>query len=215
MLFQGAARHNAHHAAHAAASTGSRSSPTLHPHPHPTTTTSYMSPLRTLTLPPRLPSPTSSTPAASCSWVARRAASTCVPFLPLTCSTLALCVRLHACHVCNTAHMSPLEHASHHVQQCFAAAAASIANDQNQLTAAVRSARVQLQAAAKKSEEARTAYGRVAILAAAAPNINIHDCAGAARAQRDELLSLAGQLQGLLEFLTVTCSSFDFAAFER
>lgn len=108
--------------------------------------------------------------------------------------------------------MSPLEHSGHHVQQCLAAAAATIANDQNQLTAAVRGAREQLQAAAKKLEDARTAHGRVAIAAAAAPNINIHDCASAARVQRDDLLSLAGQLQELAEFLTVICTFFDFAS---
>ena len=98
--------------------------------------------------------------------------------------------------------MSPLEHSAQHIQRCLSAAAASIAADQNQLIAAVCSARTRVQAAAKKLQEAQTAYTKVAA-AAAAPNSNIHDCASAARTQRDDLMALAGQMQELAEFLKV------------
>jgi hypothetical protein len=100
--------------------------------------------------------------------------------------------------------MSPLERSAQHTQNCLAAAAASIATDQNQLTAAVCSARIHVQSAAKKLQDARSAYAKVAVSAAAAPNSNIFDCASAARAQRDDLLLLAGQLQELAEFMRVT-----------
>ena len=113
--------------------------------------------------------------------------------------------------------MSPLEHSAQHIQNCLASAAASIATDQNQLIAAVCSARRHVQSASKRLQDCRTAYEKVAISAAAAPNINILDCASAARAQRDDLVSLAAQLQELAEFIMVTlniilqiCFSFNF-----
>ena len=100
--------------------------------------------------------------------------------------------------------MSSLEHSAQNIQSCLAAAAASIATDQNQLIAAVCSARTHVQTAAKKLQDAKTACAKIAVSAAAAPGINICDCASAARGQRDELLSLVGQLQELAEFVTVT-----------
>lgn len=97
--------------------------------------------------------------------------------------------------------LSPLEHSARHTQHCLAAAAASIATDQNQLITAVCSARTHMQAAAKKLQDAQTAYAKVASTAAAAPNMNIHDCASAARTQRDDIMSLAAQMQELAQFL--------------
>jgi hypothetical protein len=99
--------------------------------------------------------------------------------------------------------MSSLEHAAFHIQQLLAVSAASIAKDQNQLTAAVCFSRVRLQAASKKLQDTKNAHTKVADAAAGAPNINIHDCASSARAQRDDLLSLAAQLQQLSLFISV------------
>jgi hypothetical protein len=132
-------------------------------------------------------------PAASCSSAASSPDSTCAFSLSLR------AIELEFDSFC----MSPLEHSAQHIQRCLSAAAASIAADQNQLSAAVCSARTHVQVAAKKLQEAQTAYTKVATAAAAAPNSNIHDCASAARTQRDDLMALAGQMQELAEFLKV------------
>jgi hypothetical protein len=60
-----------------------------------------------------------------------------------------------------------------------------------------------VQTAAKKLQDAQSAHAKVASSAAAAPNNNIHACLSAARAQRDDLLALALQLQEPAEFMTV------------
>lgn len=99
--------------------------------------------------------------------------------------------------------MSPLEHSSRHVQRCLAVAATNIFTDQNHLIAAVCSARTHMQVAAKKLQDAQSAYAKVASAAAATPDINIHDCASSARTQRDDILALACQLQELAQFLKV------------
>lgn len=128
-------------------------------------------------------------------------------------SRLDLCVvsyHLLSCWFHDIFHMSPLEHSARHTQHCLAAAAASIATDQNQLITAVCSARTHMQAAAKKLQDAQTAYAKVASTAAAAPNMNIHDCASAARIQRDDIMSLAAQMQELAQFLKVLFAFFVF-----
>jgi hypothetical protein len=99
--------------------------------------------------------------------------------------------------------MSPLEHSAQLIQHRLADASSNIASDQNQLIAAVCSARTHVQTAAKKLQDAQSAHAKVASSAAAAPNNNIHACLSAARAQRDDLLALALQLQELAEFMTV------------
>jgi hypothetical protein len=121
-------------------------------------------------------------------------------------SRLDLCVVSHHLHspwVFYIFCMSPLEHSAQHAQQCLAVAATNIATDQNQLIAAVCGARTHLQASAKKLQDTQTAYAKVASAASSAPNINIHDCASAARTQRDDIMALAGQMLELAQFLKV------------
>jgi hypothetical protein len=104
--------------------------------------------------------------------------------------------------------MSPLEHSAQLIQHSLADAASSIATDQSQLIAAVCSAHVHVQTAAKKLQDAQSAHAKVASSAAAAPDSNIHACVSAARAQRDDLMALALQLQDLAQFMTVIFACF-------